>query len=846
MNQLRFFGGSTVHSGRANLLRAKTFRELVEGYIHAPVQFNMTRADFNQLTEAERNVRKDGGFICCCEFIDDESARKNEFAKAINFVVLDIDSGKDATNLFTSPETIVESVHPYSVVAWTTAKHTPEEPRIKIMVPVHPCDPSHLKRITAMIATRLGLPEDFKGFKESVVVTQPQYRPLGFQGEPFTSVIASYLDGESIDEKDAPEIRDAEKSPRIYAADPDILDLADLPNYNITVDDLREPLYSISPDCDYNTWREVACALRSNFPSEPEAQAAFELWLEWSMTSNACPGEGPLYRKWRSFAPTAKGRRSIRIATLYHLAKNAGWKDTKLSEKVQTNVKAWIAECTDAHLLLTEGAKRIAEMPFLNELVEEAMACGLRKKITELSGNAIDKATIRKAISKVRRKEVAQAMGDTLPPWMLPFCFIGPRNTFRNVTNGTEYGVEAFNNTFSRFLIAPKTDPDEPTSSRPNVLPSQKALNDSKIKIVDAELYDPRQASPDSYFEFNGRWYVNTFLKSSVPNEDATHSKLAGKILKEIIHVNLGNDKYERMMLDYFAFVVQNPGVLLRWAIFLQGAQGCGKGTIIDCVSAAIGQANVKVITATAMASDFNDWRAGSMFCHIDEIKAPGKNRFEIVNKIKDAITNTTIPVNQKFKDVVNIPNVTNYFLTSNNMDAIALEDSDRRFAVLVSLIQTREQVLAVNKSLIFERAQKLITDHPGAFRHFLMHHEISADFPVNGPAPETEFRQDLIDDAKNPLLTLIERLVADEDEPLVGDDVIHLSRLESLTSYAARDNARVTHYLRAMSYKRYAGGKVFTVAGEKTEIYIHTTRYCDLLGDPDELLEQRAEEGQL
>lgn len=772
MTPQRYFGGSSAKNGRTNLLRVSTFKELVEAYIFVPVPLPMKRHEF--MAHPDRDKLKDGSFVVASSYDFDEGKRENHTATAVNSVIVDLDEGQFVKDFFESPDTILDAIYPFNLVVWTTAKHTPDEPRLKIMVDVKACHPDEHRRIALWVIRRLGLPDTFKGSRETLTLSLPQYRPVVFEGEEFSAILTSRLDGIQLDEKDAPALApEDDDNDRKYAAYSDGDDLLSLPPYGITVEDIREPLFAVSADCEYKIWIEICCAIRSAFPQEDDAREAYHLWNEWSATGEKYRGEKETYLKWRSVAVSPKGRRPITIRTLYHTAMKAGWVNTKILDKVANHIIDWIRETDKESVLVSEGCRKIADSPFESEVMDEKLVTLLMDRLKEL-GTKISKATLFKQVKKERYRDRTETVRVEKPSWVMPFCFIGPQNLFRNTVTGAIYKPDAFNNTFSRYLVAPKDNDSDETSSRPVVQPSDKALNEVQIKVVDAELYDPRENCGDNpYFEIKGRWYVNTYLKCTIPKEVPEHANRAGKLFKKLLSVNLGNPEYERVVLDYFAFCVQNPGVILRWAIFMQGAQGCGKGTLIDMLKAAIGEVNVKVITASTLNSDFNEYRSGSQVVHIDEIKAPGKNRFDAVNKFKDAITNTIIPVNQKFKDVVNIPNTTNYFLTSNTIDALAMEDSDRRFYPLISLIQVKEQVVALNATGLLQEIHQLIVEHGGAFRTFLLKHEISADFPVNGPAPDNRFRQDMIDAAKNPLLVFIEKLIADEEHPLDRKSVV-------------------------------------------------------------------------
>ena len=833
-----YFGGSTVKGGRVRRLKASSFKELVDNYIFIPVPFPMSRAEF--LANPERDKLKDGPYICACSYDFDEGHREDFTATYVTLVILDLDEGEFVKDFFESPDTISDGLAPFNFVCWTTAKHTPEAPRLKIAIDVTPCPPAMHRRFVSMALKRLGIPDKFKGSRESKTLSLPQYRPIQFAGEDFDAVIASRTTGRPATPADLPAEDAVEDDERTYACDlgDDLASLAFLPCAGIEVEDIREPLFAIDPDCEYQTWTHIACALRHQFMgSEEESRHAYEMFDEWSSGGSKYKGEDETFGKWRSFKPYAKGRSPRTIRTLFKHAKEAGWSDSHMVSKVKQSAEEWIAACGDVDTLMAEGARRIADMPFKNPIIEESLVNTLRAALKGFKVS-IDKATIKKQVADARKRDRTEAVREEKPAWMMPFCFIGPENTFHNVATGVRYSPAAFDNTFSRHLVAPKDD-GEGDSTRPVVLPTAKALNEAKIQVVEGAIYDPREQGINPYFELAGRTFVNTYLRSSVPHECEEHSAYAGQLFCALMSAIIGVPAYERTLLDFFAHVVQFPGVKMPWAPFIQSAQGGGKGTLIDCLAAAIGVINVKAITAGALNSDFNDWRAGAQFVFIDEIKSPGKSRHEVQNKLKDAISNARIPVNQKFKDVTMIDNVTNYLCSTNNADALVLEDSDRRYMVILSRIQFKDQVLALNETGIFTQIHDLIKTHPGAFRHFFLNHQISADFPTHGPAPDTIYRAQVIEEAKNPLLIRIEELIDDERFPLIGDDVIHYTHLESLTADLARHNAKISHYLRGIGYELHSSERV-EIDGERTHVWVHIRNYFEELGEPEDLLAMR------
>lgn len=843
-----YFGGRTAFDGKVHLLNATSFREFAQSQLFVPVPIDMTRRDF--LAHADRDKIKDVAYITSAVYDLTETQRANKNVKAFNLVIIDLDGGQSAKDFMESPEAIRTALSPYNFVAWNTAKHTPEEPRLKIAVDCVESDPTLFGRTVDHVVSLLGIPKDFKGNSESHVISQLHYRPVCFKEEPFEAVIASRLDGSSVNPPVLPEVMASPDDEGSFAYVPDAKDkgicaLASLPLLDITVQDVSDMFEVIDPDPPYKVWSEVFAGLRHQFTKEEEAKEVFEIVNDWASRGAKYRGRAEILLKWRSFKPYPEGRNPITLRSLIQLARDSGWKPDKIIERNAQSFTEWVATASQSELT-NEGIKRIAAMPIKSSIHEEVMADQIVGAL-KTAGMKISKAAILKDVARHRVTDrFENARSSESPSWLKPFCFIGPQDRFRNNITGVEYSTEAFNHTFSRNLI---TETAEATADGKSIMtPVNYAMNIAEVKIVEGVMYDPRErdksgndtAGREPYFLRDGRWYVNSFLEASVPRPVVKGSKRAGNLVKKLLSANLGNPIYERMVLDFLAYCVQFPGEKIRWAIFLQGGQGCGKGTLIETVAAAIGQANLKIVTGSALTGDFNDYREGCHLVYIDELFSAGSNRHEVNNKLKDGVSNTHIPVNKKFKDLVVIPNVANYFLSSNKHDALILEDSDRRYSILKSRLQTTAQVLAFKNTGVMQQIHDLIRDAPGAFRQFWLDHEISADFDPNGHAPATRFREELVEAGKNPLLIQIEDLIQNPEYSLIGGDVVHYAALEAATAFLGKNNARPSHYLHMLGYQLYENGKIFNVGGERTRIFVHVDNFVEGIDDAEEILHER------
>lgn len=845
----KYFGGQTVHGGTIRKLDASNFQELVERYFNSPVSFRMTRQDFNALTTDEKDKIKDGPYVTACAFKDGQTLRNDANADYLNLLIIDLDEGEFVKDFFESPDALMEATYPYNMLAYTTAKHTPEAPRMKLVFDVERCPVEHHKPAVAMILKRLGLPSKFKGSRESNTLSLPAYRPIQFMGEKFSAVLCSRTNGIAISPTDIPdEITEEVESEMSYAysGDTEGSGLAFLPVMDLTVEDIREPLMCIDADLPYEQWTWIAASIRHQFTDEDDAREAYELFDEWSSGGSKYKGSDETRGKWFSFKPYAAFRNPRTIKTLFHFALEAGWNPSKMVTSCKANFNTWLESCEDGDVLMKDGVQRIASLPYTNEILEEFLLNALRARIGQVvKGPLIALATFKKDLSNVRHIKRKEANDGNVPNWLRPWCYVTTANKFRNVATGSELVPDAFNNAMSSHLMPKDDDSEQAKTARPLILPIHFALNQIQIPKPDGVTYDPRHNGGDPYFTHEGKLYLNTYLNTSLPVEDAENSEAAGAMFVDHFEKIIGEPDLREHVINYLCYIVQNPGAKLPWTVFLQSVEGAGKGTLGEIMEAVLGMDNVSIVSSEVMKSSWNDWARDKVFIIMNEVRLPGESRETIMNNMKPLISDTRISINKRHSSASVSFNLTNYLLFSNFRDAILLKPGDRRYMVIYSSLQTQAEVRVLNEDGHFIRIRKLIHEWAGAMRHWMLNRKIPDSFPVNGPAPDSHYRRELIQSSKNKVLKLVEELILDPGVLLIHGDVICDRTLDCLTESVCRNSAPYNRYVQELGFQLYSNGDYFLVAGERTQVWTHRT-FDTLFDDPVQILNDRAIQSQI
>lgn len=144
-------------------------------------------------------------------------------------------------------------------------------------------------------------------------------------------------------------------------------------------------------------------------------------------------------------------------------------------------------------------------------------------------------------------------------------------------------------------------------------------------------------------------------------------------------------------LLFWMAFVAQRPGQKIQWAYVLQGEQGTGKDTLFVPLWRLVGMRNVREVSMIELQSQFNSW----VQAQVVVLQELGRSsRFDMAEMLKPYLAATgagSILVNEKGVKRYPIPNVQNYLVLTNQMDALSLDETDRRYYVTCSPAQARD-----------------------------------------------------------------------------------------------------------------------------------------------------------
>ncbi len=454
-----------------------------------------------------------------------------------------------------------------------------------------------------------------------------------------------------------------------------------------------------------------------------------------------------------------------------------------------------------------------------NDLHYDEPTKRLQTRLSELSdGNTPRIETVRKLLDAHRPK---RAMRESVPAWCENWFYIESRNAFYNSETSAMLSPAAFDAKFGRMLL---TDDMRSKGESFAGKASNTALNVHCIPTVYDSIYMPGE---ETIINVNGMDHVNTYNHLRTPLErepKAADEKAAIKMAERHFEL-LFPDEFERnTFLDYLAYTVQYPKEKITWGVLIQGVDGAGKTWFTTMMASVLGGQNVRGVNADALTEKYTKWAEGHRMVFFEEIRLQGHNRFEILDKLRPFVSNETVNVRRMQTDLYEIPNVTNYVMFTNYLDALPINENDRRYFILRTEFQTKTHLVEFERKhpTYFTDLFNMVAFEGAALRWWLLNREISDGFRAKGRAPETDARALMIDESEaSDDLDTVRDAIASGENPMVCNEIVSVKALrDMLPELSMLDRRKLGQLLFRAGFAKLGQFRLEGRGGEKDTWY--------------------------
>jgi hypothetical protein len=214
--------------------------------------------------------------------------------------------------------------------------------------------------------------------------------------------------------------------------------------------------------------------------------------------------------------------------------------------------------------------------------------------------------------------------------------------------------------------------------------------------------YQPPTWKKDSYF-----------FQQPLPEAPTSLTPIMDKYLTHLVAGDAASKEY---ILDWLATALRSRNFTILTAI---GEPGIGKGVLGEIMSKLVGSANFTRVRDTVFKKQFNAPLKNKQIVYVDEVSLTSN---EEIDRVKDVV-NARIEIEQKGLDSEEVDNHASFYLTSNRMDAIKIESSDRRFSIIQLTDERLLKVFAKSEIPLISSDKEI-----EALALYLLNREIKSD----------------------------------------------------------------------------------------------------------------------
>jgi len=229
----------------------------------------------------------------------------------------------------------------------------------------------------------------------------------------------------------------------------------------------------------------------------------------------------------------------------------------------------------------------------------------------------------------------------------------------------------------------------------------------------------------------------------------------------ELLDLLFGENIESRTWFErWCAWPLQHPGSKMFSSSVLWGLR---KGTGKSLVGYTLGKIyglNFAEINDRILGESHNEWARNTQFAMGDEISTGDKRAAS--DRMKTMITREQLRINPKFIQSYVVPDVINYYFTSNHPDSFFLEDDDRRFFIHEVKAAPLPKAFYDNYGLWLGGRGGVGPGIPALFHHLLTLD--MGDFSATSRALETEAKQEMLKQGRSDLANWVVALREDPD----------------------------------------------------------------------------------
>jgi hypothetical protein len=197
--------------------------------------------------------------------------------------------------------------------------------------------------------------------------------------------------------------------------------------------------------------------------------------------------------------------------------------------------------------------------------------------------------------------------------------------------------------------------------------------------ICDKVTFMP--SKPTGMISLDGDYCLNQYVDRRIKPIRNNSGKASTKPFWDFMQYLFPRIEERDTVMKWIATLYAKPGTRVAFGLLLLSKlQGVGKSTLLNLIAELIGRKHASFPGDAMIQGDFNGWLVNKRLVVVHEIYA-GQS-WKTYNRLKTLITDEFVEANNKHIVNYTLPNWTHFVAASNSMEALRMENDDRRWYV--------------------------------------------------------------------------------------------------------------------------------------------------------------------
>lgn len=581
---------------------------------------------------------------------------------------------------------------------------------------------------------------------------------------------------------------------------------------------LREIVMKYPNPENYDSWITVLSALQLSCNDQTEAK---EIARDWSMQANNYDDDA-FEEKWEK-GFSHKAHKLVTLGSIIKVVKDI--EKAEVEEK-QVEFKEGFESCTTMADWndWADSLRKVKVFGHDRRVIVEIAS----KKYQQINGSVLNRDSKKELLGY-------DVSSGTKPHWLRDFVFsekndcIVRRKTNDHILKG------AFDFAYQKYCIVGDTK-FKPTVFASEVYPVPVVHDCMYYPAMHGDMPDTMWRmqdgllGPEFFYDAEGRMWLNSFRPETLPEAATKLSKLDKKainIIKDFLIVLFPSDKERGYVMDWLAWIIQNPTKRINYSLLVRGAHGSGKSSLGKMMEVMLGSPNVDYVSNTVMNGRFSDWAEGHILKIVEEVYDKS-DRFSAVERQKEFISNDSFQVEPKGFKARRVINTSSKLMFTNHFNALPLDKNQRRYLVVSTQAENYLDMASVygdtgERDAFFRNVHQALDNHGPAIKRFFMEWQVSDTFNHKGHAPQDTDAFDIMSDAANDGLSAsIAQMMEDGNTVGVNKDIIFSPSLrDAIIGISDGEMPKTTRLKNILMELGFRPGGVLKFGGEPGRVYV-------------------------